>query len=296
MNGTMTSLLERPELEAGEQRIAEESGHASPELLVDYFREIGRTPLLTPGQELALAQRVQQGDKEAADALARANLRLVVSIARRYVNRGLSMEDLIAEGNLGLLRAVQKYDWRQGFRFSTYAVWWIRQAVSRAIADKGRTIRIPLHVGEEMARYSRALHHASTDAERALARRSLQMRDAVDAALVAAQPPVSLSMVVGEEGDDQLVDFLPDDTAEIPEDRAIRRIWAHEAAQVMSDVLSEREKAVLTMRFGLDGSSPETLGVVGRRLGVTREAVRRIEVRALDKLRDPAVLSRLRAS
>ena len=290
---SQTTVLEQSRRAGDDEPVVEAPERVSPELLTNYLREIGHTPLLTQEQEIELARRVQHGDKAAADALAQANLRLVVSVARRYANRGLPMEDLIAEGNMGLLRAVQKFDWRHGYRFSTYAIWWIRQAVSRAIADKARTIRIPLHVGEELARYSRAMSQASDDpAPQPLSRGK---RAALEAALAAAQPPLSLSMAVGEEGDDQLVDFLPDESAEIPEDGAIRRLRAAETQRVMSDVLDEREREVIALRYGLGGGSPETLEVVGRRLGVTREYARQIEARALNKLREPKVAARLRA-
>lgn len=278
-----------------------EIGGALPELLDSYLREIGHTPLLKPEEEIELAKRVELGDKEAANAMAQANLRLVVSVARRYLNRGLPLEDLIAEGNIGLLRAVQKYEWQRGFRFSTYAVWWIRQAITRAIADKGRTIRLPVHVGEALTKRSKAVGQLTTDLGREPT--SDELNDVlgadasfIGAAVIAAQAPLSLGMAVGEDGEEQLVDFLPDDTAVTPEEGAVRRVSAEETRQVMDDVLTEREREVLKLRFGLDGSSPESLDVVGRRLGVTRERARQIEAEALRKLRRPIVAARLRSN
>jgi RNA polymerase primary sigma factor len=281
-----------------EQAIEEMSG-ALPELLDSYLREIGHTPLLKPEQEVELAKRVEQGDKDAANAMAQANLRLVVSVARRYLNRGLPLEDLIAEGNIGLLRAVQKYEWRRGYRFSTYAVWWIRQAITRAIADKGRTIRLPVHVGEALTKRSKAVGQLTTELGREPSPEELDAvlgADAsfIGAAVIAAQAPLSLGMAVGEDGEEQLVDFLPDESGVTPEEGAVRRVSAEETRQVMNDVLTEREREVLKLRFGLDGSSPESLDVVGRRLGVTRERARQIEAEALRKLRRPTVAARLR--
>ena len=276
-------------------------GGALPELLDSYLREIGHTPLLKPEQEVDLAKRVEMGDKAAANAMAQANLRLVVSVARRYLNRGLPLEDLIAEGNIGLLRAVQKYEWQRGYRFSTYAVWWIRQAITRAIADKGRTIRLPVHVGEALTKRSKAVGQLTADLGREPTPEELNDAlgsDAsfIGAAVVAAQAPLSLGMAVGEDGEEQLVDFLPDDAAVTPEEGAVRRVSAEETRQVMDDVLTEREREVLKLRFGLDGSSPESLDVVGRRLGVTRERARQIEAEALRKLRRPTVAARLRSN
>lgn len=290
-------VAETDEEQADEQSI-DEMGGALPELLDSYLREIGHTPLLKPEQEVALAKRVEQGDKDAANAMAQANLRLVVSVARRYLNRGLPLEDLIAEGNIGLLRAVQKYEWQRGYRFSTYAVWWIRQAITRAIADKGRTIRLPVHVGEALTKRSKAVGQLTTELGREPTPEELDAvlgADAsfIGAAVVAAQAPLSLGMAVGEDGEEQLVDFLPDEAAVTPEEGAVRRVSAEETRQVMNDVLTEREREVLKLRFGLDGSSPESLDVVGRRLGVTRERARQIEAEALRKLRRPTVAARL---
>ena len=274
---------------------------ALPDLLDAYLREIGHTSLLTPEQEITLAQRVERGDKAAADAMVQANLRLVVSVARRYLRRGLPLEDLIAEGNIGLLHAVQKYDWQRGYRFSTYAVWWIRQAISRAIGRQGQTIRVPAHVGDTLA------NRARRGGQRAAALGREPTPDELDAtpgaevagvgaAVVVTRTPLSLQMAVGEDGEEHLIDVLPDDEAVSPEDGAVGRLAAEEIRQVLTEALSARERAVLTLRFGLDGASPETLDVVGRRLGLTRERVRQIEAEALRKLRRPAVVAHLYAS
>jgi len=269
------------------------------DVVESYLREIGRTALLTHDQEVTLAQRVEQGDRAAIAALAQANLRLVVSVARRYVNRGLPMEDLVAEGNIGLLRAVKKYEWRRGYRFSTYAVWWIRQAITRAIANQAHTIRVPVHVGEALARRSKAITFLSntlgwepTTAELV----AVLGQDVATAGpdLKAVQSPLSLDRLMKDDGDEQLGDILPDTSAPTPEERAVGRVATEEIRRVLNDVLTEREREVLHRRFGLDGASPARLDEIGRRLGVTRERVRQIEGEALRKLRQPPVAARLR--
>lgn len=286
--------------EIAEERSADLPG-ALPELLNSYLREIGFTPLLTPDEETALAQRVEMGDAEAVNAMAQANLRLVVSVARRYSNRGLPLEDLIAEGNIGLIRAVQKFDWRRGFRFSTYAVWWIRQAILRAIADQSRAIRVPVHASEALARRARVTFQLMAELGREPTTEEIDAAVGsdpafIDAAAIANQAPISLDAAVGEEGEDQLVDFLPDNDAVIPEEGAVRSLAEQETWRVIEEVLSARERAVLILRFGLDGSNPESLDVVGQRLGVTRERARQIEVAALRKLRRPTVAARLQVA
>jgi RNA polymerase primary sigma factor len=265
-----------------------------------YLHMIGRTPLLAPSEELALAQRAQHGDKEAADALALANLRLVVSVARRYLNCGLPLEDLIAEGNMGLLRAVQKYEWQRGYRFSTYAIWWIRHAITRAIANESHTVRVPVHAGEALARQNRSRQHLAAElgckstAEECA--RALGDNGPVHGAAVVAQPPLSLDLAVGEDGEEQLGDFVPDERAVPPEEWALRRLMAAETQRVLEEVLTARQRAVLTLRFGLDGSPPMTLDVVGQRLGLTRERARQIEAEALGSLRRPMIEAHLWAS
>jgi RNA polymerase primary sigma factor len=266
--------------------------------LARYLREIGRTPLLTRDQEVALAQRVAQGEADAAVAMVQANLRLVVSVARRYVDYGLPFEDLIAEGNLGLLRAVEKYEWQRGYRFSTYAIWWVRQAIVRAIANQSRTIRLPEHAGQALSRQARAVDQLINDLgrePRPEERAALLGRDPpfMSAAVTRALGPLPLSMVMADDDETRLIDILPDPDASMPEDRAMRRVEAEEMRQVLREVLSQREREVLTMCFGLDNTAPRTLEEVSRYLGVTRERVRQIEARALGKLREPHVVARL---
>jgi RNA polymerase primary sigma factor len=248
-----------------------------------------------------LAQRVAHGDTEAAHALAQANLRLVVNIAGRYRHCGLPFEDLIAEGNIGLLHAVQKYEWQRGYRFSTYAVWWIRQAITRAIANHGQLIRVPVHLGEALARHSRAVDRLAQTVGHQPGREELTAVPGPDASLLsaatsAAQAPLSLDMAVGEAEAEHLADVLVDESAAMPEDEAIRRVAREEVRTVLSEVLTERERTVVMLRCGFDGGAPASFDMIGRRLGVTRERARQIEVEALGKLRQPAVAARLGAA
>ena len=260
------------------------------DVLESYLSAIRHTPLLTSAEEIALAKRVAKGDTAAANAMTQANLRLVVSVARRYTNRGLPLEDLIAEGNMGLLHAVQKFEWQRGYRFSTYAIWWIRQTISRAIADKGRPIRLPVHVGEALTQRMRAvdglvaaLGREPTPAEvdAALGAATVSLR----AAIAAVQAPLSLDMEVGEDGELLLSDVLPDESALTPEEGAVGSIAVKEIREVMAGVLTPRERTVLALRCGLDGSGPATVDEVSRHLGVTRERARQIEIKALRKVR-----------
>ena len=261
-----------------------------------YLRDIGHTPRLNPDQEVALARRSAQGDAAAAAALAQANLRLVVSVARRYTGYGLPLEDLIAEGNLGLLRAVQKYEWKRGYRFSTYAIWWVHQAIVRAVANQRHTIRLPLHVGEALARRSRARERRAGDLGRELSPEEAAMLVAeesfLSAARAAAQEPLSLEMAVREGSVAHLGDMLRDEALP-PEEQALHRVHAQETQQVLSEVLTERERVVLALHYGLEQRAPETLDGVGRRLGITCERARQIEARALNKLRQPHIVARL---
>jgi RNA polymerase primary sigma factor len=262
-----------------------------------YLRDIGHTPRLNRDQEVALARRSAQGDAAAAAALAQANLRLVVSMARRYTGYGVPLEDLIAEGNLGLLRAVKKYEWERGYRFSTYAIWWIRQAIVRAIANQRHTIRLPLHVGEAPARRSRARDRLAGDLGREPspeeAATLVADQSFLSAARTAAQVPLSLEMAVGESGEAHLGDMLPDEALP-PEEQALHRVHAQETQQVLAEVLTARERVVLALHYGLEQGAPETLDGVGRRLGITCERARQIEARALNKLRQPHIAARLR--
>ncbi len=264
-----------------------------------YLREIGRVPMITHEREIELAQRIEAGDREAMKQFILANLRLVVSIAKRYVGPGLTLLDLIQEGNIGLIRAVQRYDWRRGHRFSTHATWWIRQAISRAVADKGRTIRLPVYVNAALNRIRRErqrllqeLGREPTDLELAAATgldpvRMVELQSAPGA-------PVSLELPVGEDEEQELGDVLADTESASPEDIAITQTLKDEVQRVLESVLTPRERLVLQLRFGLGNSQAHPLEQVGRKLGITRERVRQIEERALAKLRQPAVLERLR--
>jgi RNA polymerase primary sigma factor len=253
-----------------------------------YLREIGKVPLLTADQEVTLAKRIERGDMNAKQHMIEANLRLVVSIAKAYLGRGLSFLDLIQEGSLGLIRAVEKFDYRKGYKFSTYATWWIRQAVTRAIADKARTIRIPVHMVEKL---NKVVH-----IERQLVQRlgrepqpeeiaeELEIgTDEVREILRMSQLPVSLEKPIGEDEDSSLGDFVPDDQAESPFDTASLSLRREDVELALS-ALPERERKVIELRFGLDGSQPCTLEEVGREFGVTRERIRQIENNTLKKL------------
>jgi RNA polymerase primary sigma factor len=263
-----------------------------------YLREIGKIPLLKPEEEVELAKRVEAGDPVGKAKLVEANLRLVVSIAKKYIGRGMLFLDLIQEGNLGLIRAVEKFDYRKGFKFSTYATWWIRQAITRAIADQARTIRIPVHMVEtinKLIRISRQLvqrlGREPTAEEIALEMGIASER--VEEIQRIAQEPVSLETPIGEEEDSQLGDFLEDKELPSPEDAAAGQLL-REQLEGMLDDLTEREKEVLRLRFGLEDGHPYTLEEVGRRFGVTRERIRQIEAKALRKLRHPSRSKKLR--
>ncbi len=263
-----------------------------------YFKEIGKVPLLTAEEERDLAIRIEQGDEEAKKKLCESNLRLVVSIARRYLNRGLSFLDLIQEGNLGLIKAVEKFDYTKGYKFSTYATWWIRQAITRSIADQARTIRIPVHMVEtinKLIRVSRQLlqEYGREPTSEEIAREMGISVEKVREIKKISQDPVSLETPIGEEEDSHLGDFIPDEDIPSPVDAAAYSMLQKQLREVL-DTLSEREKKVLILRFGLDDGRPRTLEEVGREFNVTRERIRQIEAKALRKLRHPSRSKKLR--
>ncbi|EGK12729.1 RNA polymerase sigma factor RpoD [Kroppenstedtia eburnea] len=263
-----------------------------------YLKEIGRVPLLSAEEEVELAKRIEEGDEEAKRRLAEANLRLVVSIAKRYVGRGMLFLDLIQEGNMGLIKAVEKFDFRKGFKFSTYATWWIRQAITRAIADQARTIRIPVHMVEtinKLIRVSRQLLQelGREPSPEEIAEEMDLSPEKVREIMKIAQEPVSLETPIGEEDDSHLGDFIPDDDAQAPADAAAYELLKEQLKDVL-DTLSDREENVLRLRFGLDDGRTRTLEEVGKVFGVTRERIRQIEAKALRKLRHPSRSKRLK--
>ncbi|HZS79223.1 MAG TPA: sigma-70 family RNA polymerase sigma factor [Ktedonobacteraceae bacterium] len=291
--------MRRRRSEDGDEHSLNPSDAGESDAVMTYLREIGRVPMITHEREIELAQRIEAGDREAMKQFILANLRLVVSIAKRYVGRGLTLLDLIQEGNIGLIRAVQRYDWRRGHRFSTHATWWIRQAISRAVADKGRTIRLPVYVNTALNRIRRErqrllqeLGREPTDLELAAATgldpvRMVELQSAPGA-------PVSLELPVGEDEEQELGDVLADTESASPEDIATTQTLKDEVQRVLESVLTPRERLVLQLRFGLGNSQAHPLEQVGRELGITRERVRQIEAGALAKLRQPPVLERLR--
>jgi RNA polymerase primary sigma factor len=263
-----------------------------------YLKEIGRVPLLTPEQEVDLAKRVEAGEEDAKARLAEANLRLVVSIAKRYVGRGMLFLDLIQEGNLGLIKAVEKFDYRKGYKFSTYATWWIRQAITRAIADQARTIRIPVHMVEtinKLIRVSRQLLQelGREPAAEEIAKEMDMTEERVREIMKIAQEPVSLETPIGEEEDSHLGDFIPDEDAPAPADAASFMLLKEQLEEVL-ETLTPREEKVLRLRFGLDDGRARTLEEVGKVFDVTRERIRQIEAKALRKLRHPSRSKKLK--
>ena len=292
------------EIEKGYEKTAEESensfterGNAEDPVRM-YLKEIGRIPLLSSEEEIELAKRMEEGDEEAKKKLSEANLRLTVSIAKRYSGRGMQFLDLIQEGNLGLIKAVEKFDYRKGYKFSTYATWWIRQSITRAIADQARTIRIPVHMVETMNRVNRTSRRLLQEygreptPEEVAEAMNLPVERVLEISKI-SQEPVSLETPIGEEEDSHLGDFIQDEHIPIPADEAAHTLLREQLEKVM-DTLSEREQKVLALRFGLEDGKPHTLEEVGREFQVTRERIRQIEAKALRKLRHPTRSRKLR--
>ena len=277
---------------------AEPAAEITTDALQLFLKDIGKVPLLTAAQEVELAKRIERGDHGAKQAMVEANLRLVVSIAKRYRNQGLPFLDLIQEGTIGLVRAAEKFDYRKGFKFSTYATWWIRQAVARAIADKGRTIRMPVHVVEKLNRILRSERKLRAERGREpsieeIARDVDMSPDEVAHIRRSAQTPVSLEKPVGDDDESEFGHFLADDSTPLPDELAETALQ-REALRGILAALSERERKVLELRYGLDGQQPRTLDEVGRTFNVTRERIRQIEHQGLKKLRALADAARVR--
>jgi len=286
------------DIEAAEQELAEMEGMQLDDSVRMWLREIGKTPLLTMAEEIQLAKRIEAGDEESKGVLTEANLRLVVSIAKRYSGRGMSFPDLIQEGNIGLIRAVEKFDYRKGYKFSTYATWWIRQAITRAIADQGRTIRIPVHMVETINRLVKTSSQLLQDLGREptldeIAQEMGISADRVSEIIRIAPEPLSLETPIGEEEDSHLADFVEDQEAVSPAEAASSTILREKIEDSLNK-LTPRERDVLKMRFGLEDGYSRTLEEVGRHFRVTRERIRQIEAKALKKLRHPSRSKRLR--
>ncbi len=294
------SEIRRPDDEVdATERADSDGGSIQADPVWQYLKDIHDIPLLTAAQEVDLAQRIESGDETARQQFTLSNLRLVVSIAKRYVGRGLSLIDLIQEGNIGLMRAVQKFDWRRGYKFSTYATWWIRQAITRAIADKGRTIRLPVHVSEALTklngvqqRLTQELGREPTDEEVAdeLGLDVVRIRET----RLASRLPSSIDQPMGDDEDASVGDFVMDRTEPGPEGVTHERMLRQEAERTLDTVLNQREKMVLEMRYGLGDREVFALEKIGEKLNLTRERVRQIEAQALRKLRDPEISRKLR--
>ena len=288
----MNKLDDEEEVELDKIDLSVPEGVSIEDPVRMYLKEIGKVSLLTADEEIELAKRMEQGDEEAKKRLAEANLRLVVSIAKRYVGRGMLFLDLIQEGNLGLIKAVEKFDYRKGYKFSTYATWWIRQAITRAIADQARTIRIPVHMVETINKLIRVSRQLLQELGREptpeeIAEEMDMSVDRVREILKISQEPVSLETPIGEEEDSHLGDFIQDDNVPVPADAAAFTLLKEQLIEVLG-TLTEREQKVLRLRFGLDDGRARTLEEVGKEFNVTRERIRQIEAKALRKLRHPS--------
>ncbi|GCE10269.1 sigma-70 family RNA polymerase sigma factor [Tengunoibacter tsumagoiensis] len=294
-----TAPMRRRRSEDQDENSVNAADAGESDAVMTYLREIGRVPMITHEREIELAKGIEAGDRDAMKQFILANLRLVVSIAKRYVGRGLTLLDLIQEGNIGLIRAVQRYDWRRGHRFSTHATWWIRQAISRAVADKGRTIRLPVYVNTALNRIRRERQRLLQELGREPTEQELAEATGLDPIRMvelqsAPGAPVSLELPVGEDEEQELGDVLADTESASPEELATTQTLKDEVQRVLESVLTPREQLVLQLRFGLGNGQAHPLEQVGRELGITRERVRQIEAGALAKLRQPPVLERLR--
>jgi RNA polymerase primary sigma factor len=299
--------LEREGIEFKERKefLDTEEWESLPEAKVDavqvYLKEISRYPPLSPEEEKELAKRIEKGDKEARQKLVKANLRLVVSIAKKYIGRSshLSFLDLIQEGNLGLFRAVEKFDWRKGYKFSTYATWWIRQAISRALADQARTVRIPVHMVELLSKYNQVKRKLTQDLGREPTAEEVASEMGIEAEKIyslmkISQSSVSLETPVGEDEEDSLLgEFIADEKTPPPSMEAARALLRERLTEILKD-LNERERKIIAMRFGLEGEKTHTLEEVGKAFGVTRERIRQIESKALEKIRQHEKLKKLK--
>ena len=291
-DGDMDKLDGEDEIELDKIDLSVPEGVSIEDPVRMYLKEIGKVPLLSAEEEIELAKRMENGDEAAKKRLAEANLRLVVSIAKRYVGRGMLFLDLIQEGNLGLIKAVEKFDYRKGYKFSTYATWWIRQAITRAIADQARTIRIPVHMVETINKLIRVSRQLLQELGREptpeeIADKMDMSVERVREILKISQEPVSLETPIGEEEDSHLGDFIQDDNVPVPADAAAFTLLKEQLVEVLS-TLTEREQKVLRLRFGLDDGRARTLEEVGKEFSVTRERIRQIEAKALRKLRHPS--------
>ena len=291
-DGDMDKLDGEDEIELDKIDLSVPEGVSIEDPVRMYLKEIGKVPLLSAEEEIELAKRMENGDEAAKKRLAEANLRLVVSIAKRYVGRGMLFLDLIQEGNLGLIKAVEKFDYRKGYKFSTYATWWIRQAITRAIADQARTIRIPVHMVETINKLIRVSRQLLQELGREptpeeIAEEMDMSVERVREILKISQEPVSLETPIGEEEDSHLGDFIQDDNVPVPADAAAFTLLKEQLVEVLS-TLTDREQKVLRLRFGLDDGRARTLEEVGKEFNVTRERIRQIEAKALRKLRHPS--------